>query len=274
MSILGISSYLLVARKGLVNVPFCRGSAFLLDYTLKNGFNALHVITAAHVAKPHRFAPLYGSPKPFEQIGDRHVSCALLQYDDSGKRLNTIRLRFQTTEFKGKDVTELRIENERPLLKYYLEELKLPPLMPFALDRKPLSLDDEVIFCGMHVEDDHCVEDECRMTPRRVRGVCKAAFEVEPFGTMLLASCEQPITPGMSGGPVLRASDGTVLGITVAKIQKEPPNEAMRIDPNYQKLDPVVDCHRKPESFKDIPHEGAAFIPIGEFFNHMRETEV
>lgn len=284
----GLSSYFLWTQKGLTVLPLVRGSAFLLAFKQQHAFYRYHVVTASHVANPVRHRSLYGDSIGLNAIGERHVSTRLLapQKPDGptggGDRGvgYTIALEFTQHFMPNTDIAVLRCKNEQQVVE--------AGLAPLEVDPDPIEEGTTVMFCGVRSEEERANpnDDGLRMHPCTLSGTCKAALVSHEYGTVLLASMEgaanakdgegtslanHPLPLSMCGGPVLRRSTGKCVGVTVARACKNAPPR----DPHSQTLfqDPYLDISETTTLHHLAPLE-VAFVPIGEFYQALKRTEI
>jgi hypothetical protein len=292
MSVFGVSSYMLITMKGRSLVPFARGTGFMVKFE-NTGFWQNHVVTAAHVAQPHKYSKMYGNPREFKKIGDRHVSSKLHMFHANGNRHARLPLEFAVTTLMKTDVAALRVENEQAIFaQMALDGVAVPEA--FEVDTAALGQNEEVIIKGLDVIlGENTVEDRLEMTSRDVRGFLKAKYASEQHGTVLLASTEQTITTGMSGAPVVRASNNKVVGVLVATTSAAA-SECRAATPQPEiddkdsllvtvakqqqwrkenMMEPSIDLSANPMLLQQVEGHGAAFVPIGEFYHALRRTE-
>ena len=284
---MGISSYLLVTQKGRTYVPFCRGSCFMLPYTSVS-FYAHHVITAAHIARPHRFAPLFGNPPSFQGIGDRHVSWKAYALDREGfntgaqqplflaNKLDTINSVHSVSLRVAKE--EEQIAEQRAKMKELEQEYYFDNTTAVTPDGAPLDLNEELVCEGVEcVEDPTGVNDETMVfRHRRIPIVCRAAVTSKGFGTLVLASSETPFPPSMCGGPVIRRSSGKCVGVITAPLRTTPPEPPAELEEITHTRPVYMDITDNPGVMKEMGGEGSigvAFTPLAEFLLQLRRLE-
>lgn len=293
MSLFGISSYVLVTKKGRTMVPFVRGTAFTLLFE-KTSFFTLHVVAASHVTRPQRHGPLYGNNHELRVIGDRHVSCKLHLFRDDGLRYAMLPLDFKQYPVPRCDVALLRIEHEGRILAAMSND-GLAPVVPFEPDFDPLSKGEPVIAKGLDVTTEDTIADSLRMVPKSVTGTLAAKYESDDFGTTLLAASDDTVTGGMHGSPVLRASNGKCVGVLVANVTRQtvvpekPPHMTLPTPDSVRSEEetmahhqwriknmhaPQIDISSNGELMNSVPNAGFSFVPIGEFISFARRTEI
>lgn len=292
MSVVGISSYVLITQKGRTLVPFVRGSGFLLKFETQS-FYQYHVVTAGHVALPHRFGALYGNTQELKHIGDRHVSSKMHLFRPDGKRIAILPLAFQVQRPPLTDIALLRIEREKEIIKS-METDGLPPLEALDADTGPLQKGEEVVINGLHMTTEDTVADEIDMVPKPVTAQVVAKYNSDHFNTVLLASTQEAVTSGMNGCPVLRKSNGKCVGVLVGDVKRDAPSidpkplletpkgtsrtpDVMMAQHEWRMSHmhaPFVDISSNGELMHSVGVHGGAFVPIAEFVRFMRKSEI
>lgn len=226
MSVFGVTNYLLVTQKGRTYIPFVRGTGFLLDFQT-HGFYSKHVITAGHVAAPLRYSALYGRPPLFSRIGERHLTPKILLFDHEGHRRAIVPLEPKFHQLKGTCVTALRVKNERELFPRMFQD-GVPVPVPYELDDPNNSVigeGEELVIQGLVLDRDEEAADVAEMKPMVVQAKAKLSFLSELFGSTVIASTGNiKISPGMSGSPVLRKSNGKCVGMLVCGVKTKLPD--------------------------------------------------
>lgn len=133
MSVFGVSTYLLVTRKGHTHIPFLRGSGFLLKYNVP-AFYGHHVVTVGHLLRPTKFQHLFGHPRVFQSIGERHLTQKLIVFDaKTGKRKAMLPiLPDGQTLFPNMDVGVGRVQDEKEIWKQMEIDFGAPAAAPMA----------------------------------------------------------------------------------------------------------------------------------------------
>ena len=297
MSLVGVSSYGLVTKKGRTFIPFVRGTGFLASFT-QTSFYTRHVITADHVCRPQRYGKLYGNGIELSKMRDRHVSCRLHGFAPNGNRYLVMPLEFKLHPCPRTDVCVLRIEREKEILQD-MRANGLPELEPFEMDHEALAQDEPIEVRGLHMLNEDTLADTVSMVPRVIEGKLAAKYVSEDFGTVLVASGVSggAVTPGMHGSPVLRKSNGKVIGVLIGGITRQPiaaepaprllgtpPKEGEQHPPDVvaelhewrlrNMHAPTVDISSNGDLMNAVNDDGFAFVPVGEFLSFMRRTEV
>lgn len=271
---LGLSSYFLWTQKGLTNLPLVRGSGFIVPFSQVNGFFKFHIVTAAHVSCPVRYRQLYSSDasiSALNAIGERHVSNRILIPQRHGPvKVESVPLRFQQHFMPNVDVSLLRVENEELILNNSLPVLEV--------DVTPLEDGEEIVLCGMECSEipGNPNDDELSMIPRQLHAVCKAALVSVDYGTVLLGELIDPpsddflLPVSMCGGPVLRKSNGKVVGVIVSRVTRGAVPQDMSRPMKH--CDPFLDVSDNTDVLQRWPFH-VAFVPFAEFEGAMRRSE-
>ena len=205
-------SRVLVSAKGKVEIPFSRGSCALLRYET-NGFASVHVVTAAHVAQPHRYPNLFPKFAPqFGILGDRHVRCGILTQDGDGVRTGASLCRFRVQRHPMWDLATLQLEDE--------STLGPAATVIDGVDIRPLGVGDEVDINGFDVvEDDMAQGENFRMVPKVLKAKCMAQYTHQIFGPVVIARVvgQGDVVTGTSGAAVL-GRGGKLVGIVIARV--------------------------------------------------------
>jgi hypothetical protein len=220
MSVFGITNYLLVTQKGRTYIPFVRGTGFLVDFE-SHGFFTKHVITAGHVAVPLRYSAIYGRPPLFSRIGERHLTPKILLFDHQGQRRAVLPLEPKIHELKGTCITSLRVKGERELFPRMYED-GVPVPVAYDLDDPTTEIGEgeELVIQGLSLDRDQDPSDVAEMKPIVVQAKARLSFLSELFGATVIASTGNVrISPGMSGSPVLRKSNGKCVGMLICGVK-------------------------------------------------------
>lgn len=274
---LGFSSYILWAEKGMTNLPFVRGSAFLLEYRAKNAFYTRHIITAGHVAVPVRYKGLYGDTPAMQSLGERHVSSKLLvpgPADRGHKVVYDLNVRFKVATFGQTDVAVCTFKNEA---EYYAapEELQ-PQLRPLKVDPSPLGKGEDLLLCGVDVLNDTNAPHDGFMSlvPTSMPCRTEAVVVSREYGTVLVVSTEKELPLSMCGAAVIRPSTGGVVGVVCAKASRVPPPPVAGGRAQLY-LDPWLDLSPFPAAVGTTTGSfSAAFVPLSEFYKKMISEEM
>lgn len=268
----GLSSYFLWTQKGLTNLPLVRGSSFLVSFEQLNGFYKYHVVTAAHVSCPVRYKQVYGvdgDQSPLNAIGERHISNKLLLTDKLGCVVPHS-LTFKQHFMPNVDVSLLRLEREAKVEKYF---------QPLEVDTSPLRDGEEIVLYGMKAEEEsgNPNDDGLKLIPLQYEAVCKAALVSLDYGTVFLGAVhelmdkeDEFIPSSMCGGPVVRKSNGKVVGVIVSRPTRTLPLQDRTKPINYS--EPFLQVEDNAGVLDRWPLH-VAFVPFTEFNGAMRRSE-
>lgn len=258
-----VSSYFLWTQKGLTTLPLVRGSAFCVDFTQLDGFYRHHIITAAHVSCPPRYRHLYtcDEDSALKLIGERHVTNKVLLPTQSHELL------FRQHFMPHVDVSSLRLKDE--------SVLTATGISPLEVDPTPLEEGESIIIRGIDCKEaaGNPHDDDLTLKPEEFHGVCKAALVSIDYGTVFLGALrdglDAPLPISMCGGPVVRASNGKVVGVFVARVVRSlPPNDVKKppkvFDPFLNLADHDI-LNQWPLHF--------AFVPVTEFAAALLRSE-
>jgi hypothetical protein len=294
MSVFGVTSYALVTAKGKTFIPFVRGTGFSIAYR-QTSFYSQHILTAAHVAQPQRYAKLFGNPYDIQHVRERHVSSKLHLFHPDGSRYALLPLDFKVHRAPRADVALLRIEREGPILTD-MQSKGLPAIVPFEIDTDGLTRDEPVVVKGLHMTSEQTLSDMITMVPQEAKGTLAAKYVSDDLGTVLIGNLTSgALTPGMHGAPVLRESNGKLVGVLVGDVWRQPrtydkpPKQLGTLTEDKDKSPevvnemnswrernmhaPGVDISSNGDLLNQVPAAGFAFVPVGEFYTFLRQTE-
>ena len=209
--------------------------------------------------------------------------------------------------------------------------------IPFDIDTDGIRINEDLIICGLEVDRareerntnaDLSVAEMARepvvpLSPCVVHCRAVARYRNQIFqggvgsrGNVLIASVSSDaapqialgkravLGPNMSGGPVIRASNGKVVGVFIAETCRQVAGnaadrsiDAFRHDTSFHRYDgsdtpnhdssvatddrdsesheftAVIDISGEPDILEKVPGHGAAFVPIKEFLEALRQVE-